>query len=168
MANLGETFTASEAYSGTGTYQPLPPDWYEVTISSAELKTTKDGTGQYVKIRYDVTGPTFQGRAVFGNLNIKNQSIKAEEIGRAHLKDIIRAAGLSNVTDTDQLIGARLCVKVDVRQADEKYAAQNEVKAFRSVNPDSAPAFKGTASPPAASSDPGTASKKAAPPWAKK
>ena len=101
---------------------------------------------------------------VFGNLNVKNQSAKAEEIGRQQLGDLMRAIGLSKVTDTDQLVGGRISIKLDVRAGDEKYAAQNEVKGFR-ADAHAAPSF----SPPSPStSDPGTASKKAAPPWAKK
>lgn len=166
MANLGQTFDAAELPRGTGSYDPLPAGWYSVTVASAELKPTKDGSGQYIKLRYDVTGPSHQGRVVFGNLNVKNQSAKAEEIGRQQLGDLMRAIGLSKVTDTDQLVGGRLSIKLDVRAGDEKYAAQNEVRGFR-ADAHAAPSFSPPA-PPAASSDPGASKAKAAPPWAKK
>ena len=77
MAFLGQTFNADELPQGNGNYDPLPPGWYTATITAAELKPTKDGSGQYIKVRYDITGPTHQGRVVFGNLNIKNASAKA-------------------------------------------------------------------------------------------
>lgn len=114
MAFLGQTFSADDLPQGS-TYDPLPPGWYTATIADAELKTTKDGSGQYIKIRYDITGHTHQGRVVFGNLNIKNASAKAEEIGRQQLGEIMRAIGLARVTDTDQLIGGSLSIKLDVR-----------------------------------------------------
>jgi hypothetical protein len=99
---------------------------------------------------------------VFGNLNIKNPNPKAEEIGRQQLGDIMRAIGLAKVTDTDQLIGGQVAIKLEVKQ-DEQYGAGNEVKGFRSVSGSAAPA----AAAPFAAAAP-AATGKAAPPWAKK
>ena len=163
MAFLNEAFDVNELPVGnTGNFEPLPAGWYNVTVSQAELKYTKSGTGQYIKLRYDVTGPTHQGRVVFGNLNIKNANSKAEEIGRQQLGDIMRAIGLARVTDTDQLIGGHICIKLDVKQ-DAQYGASNEVKGFRSVNGSAAPV---AASVPASGAP--AAASKAAPPWATK
>jgi hypothetical protein len=162
MAFLNEAFDVNELPQGnTGNFEPLPAGWYTVTITQAELKDTKAGNGQYIKLRYDVTGPTHQGRVVFGNLNIKNPNPKAEEVGRQQLGDIMRAIGLAKVTDTDQLIGNSLSIKLDVKQ-DAQYGASNEVKGFKSVSGSAAPV---AASMPAAAAP---ASAKAAPPWATK
>lgn len=152
--------------TGTGEFQPLPAGWYSATINKAELKPTKDGTGQYIAIRYDITGPTHQGRVVFGNLNIRNKSEKAEEIGRAQLGDIMRAIGLKQVSDTDQLIGGSLQIKLDIK-TDEQYGTRNEVKGYKAsgdamvyfgkpveVNPDDTATIKKMTG--------------SAPPWAKK
>jgi hypothetical protein len=162
MAFLNEEFDVNELPQGTGSFEPLPSGWYTVTISEAELKSTKAGNGQYIKLRYDVTGPTHQGRVVFGNLNIKNPNPKSEEIGRQQLGDIMRAIGLAKVTDTDQLIGNSLSIKLDVKQ-DAQYGASNEVKGFKSVSGSAAPVV---ASMPASGAS--TATAKAAPPWATK
>ena len=161
MAFLGQTFEANDMPQG-GDYGPLPAGWYTADITAAELRSTKDGAGQYIKVRFGITGPTHQGRVVFANINIRNASAKAEEIGRLQLGEIMRAIGLSRITDTDQLIGGNLSIKLDVRQATEQYSAQNEVKAYKAINntpPLSSPAPAGTAK-----SDPG----KPLPPWAMK
>lgn len=163
MAFLNQEFNVNELPVGTGgNFEPLPAGWYTVTITQADLKDTKAGGGQYIKLRYDVTGPTHQGRVVFGNLNIKNANPKAEEIGRQQLGEVMRAIGLAKVTDTDQLIGGQISIKLDVKQ-DAQYGASNEVKGFRSVSGSAAPA---AASMPAAGAPAATA--KAAPPWARK
>ena len=167
MAFLGQTFNADELPQGNGNYEPLPAGWYTATITAAELKPTKDGSGQYIKVRYDITGPTHQGRVVFGNLNIKNASARAEEIGRMELGNLMRAIGLARVTDTDQLIGGSLSIKLDVRAATEQYAAQNEVKGFKAIT-GSAPSFAAPAASTAASAPASAAPVKATPPWAKK
>lgn len=163
MAFLNETFEADNLPQGNS-YEPLPAGWYHVNVTGAELKNTKAGNGQYIAVRYDVTGPTHQGRVVFGNLNIKNPNPKAEEIGRQQLGELMRAIGLAKVTDTDQLIGGSLQIKLEIRQQ-EGYEPNNEVKGFKSASgavpaPAAAPAQQAAAA--------SAASGKAAPPWAKK
>ena len=162
MAFLNEEYNVNELPVGNGgNYDPLPAGWYTATISQSELKDTKAGNGQYIKLRYDITGPSHQGRVVFGNLNIKNPNPKAEEIGRQQLGEIMRAIGLAKVTDTDQLIGGQIAIKLDVKQ-DAQYGASNEVKGFKSVSGSAAPAvLMPAAEAPAASA-------KVAPPWSKK
>jgi hypothetical protein len=165
MAFLNEEFNVNELPQGNGNFEPLPAGWYTATISQSELKDTKAGNGQYIKLRYDITGPTHQGRVVFGNLNIKNANPKAEEIGRQQLGDIMRAIGLAKVTDTDQLIGGQIGIKLEVKQ-DEQYGVSNEVKGFKSLSGSAAPA---AAVIPAKAAAPAPAAPtKAAPPWAKK
>lgn len=160
MAFLEHSFTADELPQGNNNFDVLPAGWYSATIAKAELKNTKAGTGQYIAVQYNITGPSFQGRVVFGNLNIRNPNPKAEEIGRQQLGDLMRSIGLAKVSDTDQLIGGNLQIKVKVTKSDE-YGDGNDVGGFKAIGgampsmPSSAPS-----STPAASS-------KAAPPWQK-
>ena len=158
---LGETYSAAELLPSQS-YDLLPSGWYTCIITEAELKATKAGTGEYIKVRYDITGPSGQGRVVFGNFNIKNPNPKAEEIGRQQLGDLMRALGLSAVHDTDQLINGHLTIKVDIRPASGEYNAQNEVKGWKS-NTASLPPQPSKPDAPA-----GAPVTKAAPPWAKK
>jgi len=160
MAFLDEEFSVDTLPVGNNNFEPLPEGWYNSTITGAEIKPTKAGDGKYIAVKYAVTGPTHQGRVVFGNLNIKNASTKAEEIGRQQLGEIMRAIGLAKVTDTDQLIGGNLGIKLSVRTGD--YAG-NEIKAFRALGgpqPGTVALFKAVA--------PSATPTKAAPPWAKK
>jgi len=162
MAFLDEEFSVDTLPTGnTGNFDPLPEGWYNANITGAEIKPTKAGDGKYIAVKYTITGPSHQGRVIFGNLNIKNASTKAEEIGRQQLGEIMRAIGLAKVTDTDQLIGGQIGIKLEVKQ-DAQYGASNEVKGFKSLSGSVAPA----AAMPAASAP--AASGKAAPPWAKK
>lgn len=157
---LGETYLAAELQPSQS-FDLLPSGWYTAIITEAALKPTKSGTGEYIKVRYDITGPSCQGRCVFGNFNIKNPNPKAEEIGRQQLGDLMRALGLSAVHDTDQLINGHLSIKVDIRPASGEYGAQNEVKGWKSNTASLPPQPK----PDAPAGAPAT---KASPPWAKK
>ena len=164
MAQLNEVYeVASLPVGDGGNYDPLPAGWYDTTISAAEVKATKDATGQYIKVKYKITGPTHSGRVVFGNINVRNASQKAEEIGRQQLGELMRALNIPRLTDTDQLIGGMLSIKLAVRAATEQYEAQNEVRGFRAGNgmAGDVPTFAPSKPPPAPS-------KGAAPPWAKK
>jgi hypothetical protein len=163
MAFLEETFDVETLPQGNGGYEVLPPGWYQATITAAELKNTKAGNGQYIKVRYDITGPTHQGRVVFGNLNIKNPNPKAEEIGRQQLGELMRAIGLARVKDTDQLIGGNLSIKLSTSQQDG-YEPSNDVKGYKAL------AGGITAAPamPSAAAQAPAASEKTSPPWAKK
>jgi hypothetical protein len=161
MAFLDEEFSVDTLPVGNNNFEPLPEGWYNGTITGAEIKATKAGDGKFIAVKYAITGPSHQGRVVFGNLNIKNPSTKAEEIGRQQLGDIMRAIGLAKVTDTDQLIGGNLGIKLSVRTGE--YSG-NEIKAFRALY-GAAPAPVSILSTPSSVK---TAPAKAAPPWAKK
>ena len=156
MANLGFNINANDLPEETGgNFEPLPAGEYSVTISDATLQDTKSGTGTYIKMKLTVTGPTHEGRVLFSNLNIKNDSQKAEEIGRQQLGSVMRAIGLPSLSDTDQLIGGTMGVKVSIRQS-EQYGPQNECKAYKSLGGSAAPkpAMAAAAAQPAAGGKP--------------
>lgn len=158
MAQLNQPFVESELPKSERNFEPLPAGWYTATIGGAEIKTTKAGTGEYIAIRYDITGPSHQGRVVFGNLNIKNANPTAEAIGYQQMGELMRAIGLARVDDTDQFVGGQLQIKLDIRKS-EQYGDSNDVKGFKSLS--------GGAMPMAASAAPKAAAK-ASPPWQKK
>lgn len=163
MAFLDQEFSVDTLPISNNNFEPLPEGWYNATITGAEVKDTKAGDGKYIAVKYAITGPTHQGRVVFGNLNIKNASTKAEEIGRSQLGEIMRAIGLTKLADTDQLMGGNLGIKLSVRTGE--YAG-NEIKAFKALGVVQAPA-----SVPFVKSAPTStpaAPTKAVPPWAKK
>lgn len=159
MAFLDQTFEADAMPVSDKSYEPLPAGWYTASITAAELKNTKAGTGQYIAIRYDIIGPTHQGRIVFGNLNIRNPNATAEVIGRQQLGEVMRAIGIAKVQDTDELIGGQLSIKIAIKASDQ-YGDQNEVKGFKAIAGSTPPAPVAKAAV--------AASGKAAPPWQKK
>lgn len=154
---LDMTFSVDSVAQPISNYDPIPEGWYNAVINSAELKDTKAGTGKYLNIRYDITGATNAGRAVFGMITIQNHNIKAKEIGEQQLAELLRAIGLSKVSDTDELLGHPLSIKVGISQR-EGYEARNDVKGFKSLKGGMPPA-------PKTSSEPAKADGKAKAPW---
>ena len=148
MALLNQTYTANDLpQSPHGNYDPIPAGMYTATINSVELKDSRSG-GQYINIRYDITGPSHQGRVLFGMLNIRNPNPRAEEIGLQQLGELLKAIGLEKLSDTDELIGGQLQVKVDIEKS-EQYGEQNRIRSYRPLaNAPAATSSKSTATPP--------------------
>ena len=81
-------------------FTPLPAGNYLCSIVESEMKTTKAGNGEYLSLRLDVLSGDYQGRVLFHNLNLKNPSIKAEEIARQQLAQICHATGKLKIKST--------------------------------------------------------------------
>lgn len=169
MAFLGETFSTDSLPVSERSFDLIPDGWYNATITKAELNDTKAGTGKKIDMRYDITGPTHQGRVVFGCINIRNQSKKAESIGLQQLGEHMRAVGLVNLDNSDEFIGGNLCIKIKIKQPTDQDIAngygnpRNEIDGVRSVS-GAMPKVNAPAAPaaPAPTSQPGGSK----PPWA--
>ncbi len=150
-------FDASEIPAAERPFELLPAGWYSATITGAEVRATKTGTGSYLRVEFTVADPA--GRKVWSNYNVRNANSAAETIGRQQLAELLRAVGKPKLGDTDELLGSPVSIKVKVREAANGYDASNEVAGSKSLDGAAPPA-------PAAKAAQGPA--KAAPPWAKK
>jgi hypothetical protein len=141
-------------------YSLIPDGQYNADIEKAELRQTKDGTGQYINLQMKILGPTQGGRVVFGTINIQNKSEKAEEIGLRQLKEVKAACGLAALRDTDELVGRQIKVKIKTQPEKDGYPARNTVAGYSSVSGNTMPMPAGGSTPPTAASS--------TPPWARK
>lgn len=153
-----ETINLADIPEPTNDYSPIPAGDYVATIKDAELKITKSGTGQYIKLKLEVVAPSSTGRVLFSNLNIRNDNETAQNIGMAQLGSIMRAAGIASVSNPEQLVGTTIGIKVTIKEAQNGYEAQNEVKAYKAVG--NAPVLAQSAAANVAT--------KGTPPWAAK
>jgi len=163
MAFLDKEISIDTLPVSTSNFDPLPAGWYTATITGTEQKIPKLGKGIYIACKYTITGPTHQGRVVFGNINIINPNPDAERIGRSQLADIMRAIGLSLIKNDEQLIGGNLQIRLEVKTGE--YAG-NEIKGYKATG--SAPAAVAPFKPVGPSAAATGAPAKAAPPWANK
>lgn len=146
MAILNQTFSINSLPEGSG-YGTIPAGWYSVSLTKAEVKPTRAGTGEYINMMYTITGPTHQGRTVWGMINIRNPNPKAEEIGLQQLGELLRATGIAQLSDTDQLISKQLSIKVIIKEDDQ--GERNEVKGFKALQGGAIPSIKPAAAPAA-------------------
>ncbi len=138
----------SEIYGGefivgdhepTNDFEPLPAGLYMVEIDNAEVKTTKAGTGRYLKLEMSIIGQDYMGRKIFANINLKNPNKQAEEIGLRDLAALGLAIGVTTIKDTTDLLGKPLIVKLSVKPGDGNYGPNNEVRAYKSIKGTTAP-----------------------------
>ena len=118
------------------------------------MRATKSGSGSYLRLEFTISGPAGAGRKVWSNYNVRNENSKAESIGREQLAELCRCVGKPKLSDTDELIGCNVSVRVKVREAANGYDASNEVQGHRAI--------EGSAPPAAAAPAKGPK-----PPWAK-
>jgi hypothetical protein len=160
MGFLGESINVNDLPESDRSYDLIPDGWYTAKITKADLRPTKDRSGQLIAVRYDIVGPSHQGRVIFANINLRNRNPEAERIGREQLGSVMRAVGLAKLEDTDQLIGGELQIKVKTSPAKGDYEARNDVSGFKAVAGSILPTNT-VAEPKAAQSD-------NTPPWMKK
>lgn len=139
-AIVGADFdTKKEAESASGS--PIPAGWYRVIVDSAEVKQTRDQTGYYAQIRFDVIEGQYERRVVFARLNLQNKNPTAQEIGRRQWAQLCEAVGAGNVQYASQIAGRQLEIQVTVRPARGEYPADNDVRGFRAAKNTGAPAW---------------------------
>ena len=161
MAQLG--FNAGD-YDPADDFAPLPAGEYVVMITEGAVDYTSKG-GQMVKLTYTVMDGEFQGRKLWSNHNIVNNSPKAEEIARKEISRIAHAIGQPKLSDTDQLLNQVVRVTAIVKQ-DVGYNPKNEIKKWEAhghaTSPQRHPATKPYSSAP---QEPEPTAEHSAPPW---
>lgn len=131
--------------------EAVPAGWYNAVIDNSELKPTKDGSGAYLEVRFSVMDGQYVNRKIFKRLNIKNNSAQAQEIAYRELSSICHAIGRIQVSDSHELHGVPLKIKVTVRAASGDYEASNDIRSYKNINePTPATATATAFAPPAA------------------
>lgn len=153
MANISG-FDASTVAPNTG-FDVLPAGEYDAIAIASEKKATKNGTGEYLKFEFQILNGEYQNRKVWANMNIRNPSAEAQQIGLAQLSSLCRAVNVLTPKDTSELHDKPVRLKLKVKK-DETFGDKNEVVAIKPRNagpqntPYSAPADN---TPPQPSTD---------------
>lgn len=144
---------------------PLPRGMYQVIVMASDLKPTQAGTGQYIELTLQVVDGEHAGRRLWDRLNVSNPNKTAEDIAKRQLQELCLAAGVTNLTDTEQLHDIPVLAEVDI---DRKEPDRNRVTGYAAISAGApAPAPKSTqAARPATAPTP--SSKPAARPWERK
>jgi hypothetical protein len=116
MANLGATFDPDTIEEDAG-FEPLPAGDYLAQIIESEIADTKSGTGQMLKLTFEIMSGSHESRRIWDRLNIVNQNPDAQRIAQQQLKRLCDACGTGAISDSEELhfkpINIRVGIKID-------------------------------------------------------
>lgn len=119
-------------------FAPIPAGTYLAQIIESEIKSTKNGSGQYLQFSWKVLDGQYKGRLIFDRINIRNANQVAEQIGQKQLSAICHATGVLRLQDSAQLHNRPVKLRVVVRK-DDQHGDSNEVKGYESAGVQGAP-----------------------------
>ncbi len=112
---------------GGGGANPLPVGFYGLVITHALIKATKDETGKYLEVEFDIAEPGDYGnRKFWDKFNIFNKSATAQKIGREQLSDLLKAIGLDGSAEPEDMVGASVNAYLLIEPPSNGYSAKNK------------------------------------------
>lgn len=117
MAELGYTadYDALEQ-----PFEIVPVGEYLSIIEGSEYTPNNKGTGMILKLTYQIIEGEKKGSKIFENLNLQNESKRAEQIAQRALNSICMAVGVQHVQDSSQLHNIPLILDVIVKTEKDK------------------------------------------------
>lgn len=134
----------------TTSFEAIPAGWYNCIIMGSEMKPTKDGQNQYLRLTLKVLDGQYANRQLFDNLNLTHSNPVAVEIAQRKLSAYCHATGVIQVQDSSQLHGIPFKARVSIRPADGQYEASNDIKDVKHAQDPSAGPVGGGAPQPQA------------------
>jgi len=132
MSNLSSyNFNASEVEPSKG-FELIPRGDYCAAIIASQMRTTNDGNGEQLVLRFQILDGHYKNRLVFANLNMKNLSEKATEISRRDLSAICHAVGVLSPSDSSELHGKPLTLSIAIKKNKNSGADENSIMSYKS------------------------------------
>lgn len=128
MANLGN-FDANEV-EPTNSFEPIPAGKYVAAITESEMKPTKNGSGSYLQLTFQLMEGEYKNRVLWARLNLHNPNATAVKIARGELSAICRAVGVMKPTDSVDLHNIPLTITVKCKKREDTDEITNEIKGY--------------------------------------
>jgi hypothetical protein len=127
MATLN--FDANQ-YDPASGRDPLPAGKYLVSITSTEMKPTRNGAGQYLECEYQVLDGQHKGRRVWSRHTLNHPNEQTVQIAREQLSAICHAVGVMTPQDSAELHNLPLTITVKVTARSDTGEPTNDVIAW--------------------------------------
>lgn len=147
MAKLGFNPQSAEKREDRGC---MPAGDYLAIISASDVVAGKHPGSQILKLTYSCVGEGFKGRQFWQNLNITNESVKAQEIAQSELREICEAVGLGGtfVDDSAMLHNKPMMVRLKIEIDKGKvYPPKNSPESWKPAGSSPAAAAGGFKAP---------------------
>jgi len=129
-------------------FDPVPAGKYVAVIVDSEMKSTKNESGSFLELKFEIIEGQFKGRNVWARLNLENQNDVAVKIAKSQLAAICKSIGVMTPRDSAELHNLPLVINVKVKKRGDNGDLTNEVKGFSKRETSisqNAPAAKGVA-----------------------
>ena len=128
MANL-HGFNASNVDPAVD-FEPIPAGKYLAIITDSGMKPTKNGSGSFLELTFQVIDGPYKNRLLWSRLNLDNQNKQAVEIARAQLSAICRAVGVMQPKDSLELHNLPLQITVKCKRREDTDEIVNEIRGY--------------------------------------
>lgn len=131
MSMFGESgFDASAKENNVANV--IPKGDYQAIIVKSEKMETKDGTGHYLKLTWQILAGEHQNKKIFENVNLwlKEDTDKrktAVGIAKSHLSRICRAVNILTPKESYELHNKPVTISVGVREAKGEFPESNSI-----------------------------------------
>lgn len=111
-------------------FDPIPAGKYLAVITTSEMKPTKNGSGHYLELIFQVIEGPYKNRLLWSRLNLDNPSDQAVQIARGELSALCRAVGVMQPKDSVELHNLPLVVTVKCKNREDTGDVVNEIKGY--------------------------------------
>ena len=128
MANLNG-FNAANVDPATD-FEPIPAGKYLAIISNSEMKPTKNGSGTYLELTFQVIEGQYKNRLLWSRLNLSNPNTQTVQIAQGELSAICRSVGVMQPKDSAELHNLPLQISVKCKKREDTGDVVNEIKGY--------------------------------------
>lgn len=128
MANLGN-FNANEVEPNTA-FDPLPAGKYIACITASEMKSTKNGSGNYLELTFTILEGEHKNRLAWARLCLNHSNAKTVAIARGELSALCRAVGVMTPRDSAELHNIPLQITIRCKKRADTGELTNEVRGY--------------------------------------
>jgi len=146
MASLN--FDSNNVAPDTG-FDPIPAGDYTAVIIDSDMKTTKNGAGQYLALTLQIIDGPYANRMLWDRLTLVHDNAKTVEIAQRRLSAICHAVGVLAVQDSTQLHNRPMVVRLKYVE-DPQYGPKNEIGSYKATQGQAPAAQRPSAQAPAA------------------
>ncbi len=128
MSNL-QGFDARNVEPTTD-FEPVQAGKYLAVITDSGMKPTRNGSGSFLELTFQIVEGEFKGRKLWARLNLDNPNPLTVKIAQGELSAICRAIGVMAPNDSVELHNIPLVIAVKCKKREDTGEIVNEVKGY--------------------------------------
>jgi len=122
------------APAAPASFEPIPAGDYPAFIIESDITPLHNGSGNGLKLTFEVLDGPHKGRKVWETLCIVHTNPKTQQIAQEQLSAICHVVGIMEPQDTAELHLKPMTINVAIRPADGQYKAKNIIKGYKPLS----------------------------------